>query len=130
MITINQLYTDMEPDLKTGWNKDIQKVTGLTAVKNSILGIIKTRKGTRPFQPDFGCGLSDELFENMNPLTEDTLSKSITTAISTYEPRVASVSCTVNSIYDDNTLIVTIYFTVIDNPDTINELKLSIEKNM
>lgn len=130
MITINQLYSDFDPDLGKAWNNDVIKTIGINAVKNSMMGIITTRKGTRPFMPDFGCGLTDELFENMNPLTEDTLSKNITDAIKTYEPRISSVSCSVSSIYDDNAIIVTIYFSVIDNPDTINQLKLTIEQSM
>lgn len=130
MITINQLYTDVDPDLGRAWNNDVIKTTGLTAVKNSIMGIITTKKGSRPFMPDFGCGLTDELFENMNPLTEDTLSKNISDAVNTYEPRVANINCSVSSIYDDNAIIVTIYFSVIDNPDTINQLKITIEQSM
>lgn len=129
-ITVNQMYTDLDPDMDKAWNNDVLKTSGLTAVKNSIMGIITTRKGSRPFQPDFGCGLTDELFENMNPLTEDTLSKSIIDAVNTYEPRVSSISCTVNSVYDNNSLIVNIYFSIIDNPDTINQLKLTIESSM
>ena len=129
-ITINQLYTDIDPNLKLAWNNDVAKTVGLASVRNSILGIITTTKGTRPFQPDFGCGINELLFENMNPLTSDTLNKSITSAVNTYEPRVSNINCTVNPIYDDNTIIITIYFSVIDNPDTINELKLTLESSM
>lgn len=130
MITINQLYTDIDPDLTKAWNNDVVKSVGLTAVKDSMLGIITTKKGTRPFLPDFGCGLSDELFENMNPLTSDTLSRNIVSAINAYEPRVSSITCNVDPVYDDNSILISIYFSIIDNPDTINELKLSLEQSM
>ena len=130
MITINQLYTDIDPDLSKAWNNDVVKSIGLTAVKDSMLGIITTKKGTRPFLPDFGCGLSDELFENMNPLTSDTLSRNIVSAINAYEPRVSSITCNVDPVYDDNSILISIYFSIIDNPDTINELKLSLEQSM
>lgn len=128
--TINDLYSDLDPDLTIAWNKDISKSVGMTAVKNSILGIILTKKGTRPFLPDFGCGIDDSLFEIMTPLVADTVSKNITTAVQTYEPRVASISCEVTPVYDNNTIIVTVTFSVIDNPDTINQLKLTIEQSM
>lgn len=125
-VNINLLYTDLDPNFDMAWNKDVAESVGARAVKNSILGIITTRKGSRPFQPDFGCGLSDELFENMTPLTADTIQRNITSALRNYEQRIQSLYVQVNPVYDQNSLIVTIMFSIVDNPDTLEQIKLKL----
>ncbi|ARB05982.1 hypothetical protein fHeYen901_209 [Yersinia phage fHe-Yen9-01] len=125
--TINVLYTDLDPTLGINWDKDIGKITGLRAVKNSLLGIITTRKGERAFMPDFGCNLSDELFENMTPLTADTIQRGIVASVRSYEPRIDKLNVEVTPVYDDNVLIVSIYFSIVDNPDTIEQIKVQLQ---
>lgn len=125
-VNINLLYTDLDPNFDMAWNKDVAQSVGARAVKNSILGIITTRKGSRPFQPEFGCGLSDELFENMTPLTADTIQRNIVSALRNYEPRIQSLYVQVSPVYDQNYLIVTIMFSIVDNPDTLEQIKLQL----
>ena len=125
-VNINFLYSDLDPNFDKAWNKDVAASIGARAVKNSILGIITTRKGSRPFQPNFGCGLADELFENMTPLTADTVERNIESAVRNYEPRIDKLSVNVIPVYDDYTLIVEIRFSVIDNPDDIEQIKLQL----
>ena len=126
MATINQLYTDLDMTFSRAWNNDIKKNIGIKAVKDSILLIITTRRGSRPFDPNFGCDLNKSLFENMNPLIVDTLSKNISEAIRNYEPRVKALNVDVTPQYDDNAIIVSIYFSVIDNPDDLEQLKIRL----
>ena len=128
MSTINQMYTDLNLEFKRAWNNDIKKNTGVKAIKDSLLLIITTSKGSRPFDPRFGCDLNRALFENINPLTVDTLSKNINEAIRNYEPRVKSLDVEVTPQYDDNSIIVTIYFSIIDNPDELEQLKVRLTK--
>ncbi|MFP9166895.1 GPW/gp25 family protein, partial [Enterococcus faecalis] len=108
------------------WNKDVSRSLGLRSIKNSLLGIITTRKGSRPFDPEFGCDLSDQLFENMTPLTADTVERNIESAVRNYEPRIDKLAVNVIPVYDDYTLIVEIRFSVIDNPDDIEQIKLQL----
>lgn len=126
MKTINELFKDISPELTMAWNRDVASSVGARAVKNSILGIITTQKGDKPFDPEFGCDITDSLFENMTPLTANTIEKSITSAIRTYEPRVVRLSVAVESRYDSNSVIVTVMFSILDNPDTIEQLKLQL----
>ncbi len=126
MATINQMYTDLDLNISRSWNNDVKKNIGIKAVKDSILLIVTTRKGSRPFDPLFGCDLNKSLFENMNPLTVDTLSKNINEAIRNYEPRVKQLNVDVTPQYDDNAIIVSIYFSVIDNPDDLEQLKIRL----
>ena len=128
MTTVNQMYTDLNLEFKRAWNNDIKKNTGIKAVKDYILLIITTAKGSRPFDPNFGCDLNRALFENINPLTVDTLSKNITESIRNYEPRVKRLDVDVTPQYDENSIIVTVYFSVIDNPDELEQLRVRLSK--
>lgn len=126
MANINNLYSDLDPEFKMDWSKDVARARGLRAIKNSLLGIITTRKGSRPFDPNFGCDLQDQLFENMTPLTADTVQRNIVSAIKTYEPRVSKLMVNVTPVYDNYTLIVEVQFSVIDNPDDLEQIKLQL----
>lgn len=126
MANINKLYSDIDPEMKMDWDKDVSRSLGLRSIKNSLLGIITTRKGSRPFDPEFGCDLSDQLFENMTPLTADTVERNIESAVRNYEPRIDNLAVNVIPVYDDYTLIVEIRFSVIDNPDDIEQIKLQL----
>ena len=123
---INQMYTDVSPEMTMAWNRDVSKAVGTRAVKNSLLGIITSRKGSKPFDPEFGCDMSDQLFENLTPLTANTLEKSITAAVRAYEPRIVRLSVTVTPQYDANAVIVDVRFSILDNPDTLEALKLQL----
>lgn len=126
MKNINDLYKDISPELSKSWNRDVASSVGARAVKNSLLGIITTPKGSRPFDPEFGCDIGDALFENMTPLTVSTVEKSITSAIRTYEPRILRLSVQVQAQYDNNAIIVTVMFSILDNPDALEQLKLQL----
>ncbi|AXY82708.1 baseplate wedge subunit [Acinetobacter phage vB_AbaM_Konradin] len=126
MQNINDMYTDISPEMARAWNKDVAASVGARAVKNSLLGIITTPKGSRPFDPEFGCEIGDALFENMSPLTVSTVEKSITSAIRAYEPRIVRLSVSVQAQYDNNAIIVTVMFSILDNPDTLEQLKLQL----
>lgn len=126
MANINNLYSDIDPAFKMDWDKDVARSLGLRSIKNSLLGIITTRKGSRPFDPEFGCDLSDQLFENMTPLTADTVERNIQSAVRNYEPRIEKLSVNVTPVYDDYTLIVEVRFSVVDNPDDLEQIKLQL----
>lgn len=123
---INEMYTDISPEMSMAWNRDVAKAAGTRAVKNSLLGIITSRKGSKPFDPEFGCDMSDQLFENLTPLTANTLEKSISAAVRAYEPRIVRLGVTVTPQYDANAVIVDVRFSILDNPDTLEALKLQL----
>lgn len=129
-VSINQMYTDISSEMSMAWNRDVAKSVGTRAVKNSLLGIITTRKGSKPFDPEFGCDMSDQLFENLSPLTANTLEKSITAAVRAYEPRIDRLSVSVTPQYDLNTIIVDVRFSILDNPDTLEALKLQLSNGL
>ncbi|AIZ02839.1 baseplate wedge subunit [Escherichia phage vB_EcoM_RZ] len=128
-MNINKMYSDVSPDLSTSWDKDVAKVTGARSVKNSLLGIITTRKGSRPFMPEFGCDISNQLFENITPLITDTIKRNIVSAVRNFEPRISNLQVAVVPMYDDNSIIVTVQFSIVDDPDTLEQIRIQLSQN-
>lgn len=129
MSNIDKLYSDLDPELRLAWDYDVSKTVGARSVKNSLLGIITTRKGSRPFDPDFGCDITNELFENMTPLTSDTIKRNILAAVRNYEPRINRLKVDVLPLYDDNAIIVTVQFSIVDDPDTLERIRIQMRSN-
>ncbi|WCD43661.1 baseplate wedge subunit [Escherichia phage ECML-359] len=128
-MNINKMYSDVSPNLSTSWDKDVAKVTGARSVKNSLLGIITTRKGSRPFMPEFGCDISNQLFENITPLITDTIKRNIVSAVRNFEPRISNLQVAVVPMYDDNSIIVTVQFSIVDDPDTLEQIRIQLSQN-
>ena len=68
---------------------DVRPIINEVAIKRSIMNLIKTKKGTRPFNPEYGCDISNYLFSYEPGFTEYNMKKEITNAINKYEPRVS-----------------------------------------
>jgi len=128
-INIRLLYSDIEPNLTRDWNRDVAASKGVSAVRNSLIGIVTTQKGTRPFDSSFGCDIGDQIFENMNPLTAESVRTSIVSAIRTYEPRVYNLNVEVVPDYDNNSVQVTIYYSIIDEPEEVERIKLQLSSS-
>ena len=125
MIT-DELYVDLDPTMQQSWNLDVASTKGLRAVRNSMVSIITTKKGSRPFYPEFGCDINEQLFENMTVLVADTLERNIISSIKAFEPRVDQLYVNAIPSYESNTILVEIRFSIIDNPDVIEQLKLEL----
>ncbi|AKU42847.1 baseplate hub subunit [Escherichia phage vB_EcoM-E33] len=128
-MNINKMYSDLDPEMRTSWNRDVAKATGARAVKNSLLGIITTRKGSRPFMPEFGCDISNQLFENITPLITDTIKRNIVSAVRNFEPRISALAVGVTPVYDDNSIIVTVQFSIVDDPDTLEQIRIQLSQS-
>lgn len=124
-------YSDLSPDMSMSWDKDVGVVKGSQAVKNSIIGILSTRQGSRPFDPNFGCNLTEELFENMTILTSDVISTEIVRAIKAYEPRVEkeSLRVIVTPLYDQNAVEATVVFKIISATEYYEQLTVRLGKD-
>ena len=81
---------------------DLVTVKDKAAVSQSIKGLLLTRKGERPFQPDLGSGLQDILFEPMDYGTSALIKKEITETLNRYEPRLIITGLICFPDYDNN----------------------------
>jgi phage baseplate assembly protein W len=64
-------------------------------IQESIRIILLTRKGERVMNPEFGCGIHDFVFSQMETTRIGMLEKEIQTALTLWEPRVQDVDVTV-----------------------------------
>ena len=67
---------------------DLVTVKDKAAVAQSIKGLLLTRRGERPFQPNLGSGLQDLLFEPLDYGSGALIKKEIQETINAFEPRV------------------------------------------
>jgi phage baseplate assembly protein W len=88
--------------------------TDVDAVVQGVRNLISTRKGERPFRPDFGINIVDYLFELMDESAGLQLLAEILDAVTNYEPRVIidRQRSEVTPDPDNNTLEVSLFFEV------------------
>lgn len=79
-------FSDVNPDVVV--SSPYELVYDEEAIKKSILTILGTRRGTRPFRRNFGSDMMDILFDPMDDFTGERIKSSIVDAIQEWEPRV------------------------------------------
>jgi len=113
-------YSDFLPDFKTHPVKqDLLRNTNEEAVKQSIRNILLTNRGDRLYDSNFGSDIRKILFENFSPAMESVLADLIRTAIENHEPRAKIINIFVNSNVDENYLVATLVFSVINKEEPI-----------
>ena len=110
--TINRRFKDIDLDMIIHpHTNDVVGRYDDDALVGSILNIIKTRKGERVFQPDFGSTIYNSLFEPMSQATRISLEAQIENALHQHEPRIQVDYIGVKDDVDENRYNVTIGFT-------------------
>lgn len=99
--------------------KDIFLLSNEDSVKQSILSILLTNRGERPFSPLFGSDINKILFENVTPQTTTQLISFITNAIENFEPRANLINVLASPLPDENAYTVTVVFSVINKTEPI-----------
>lgn len=114
------LYSDLGKDLTLNpVTNDVSILTNEEAVKESIRNLVFTNRGERLFQPEVGCDVLSQLFENFTQDTIDTVRNMILETLRAYEPRADVLGVDVGGDIDSNELIVTISFLLINSNDPI-----------
>lgn len=126
-VTINSKHNRIFKDLdllfianpNTG---DIVKKFDEDAIKASIHNLILTRNYERLFHSEIGSPVLGLLFEPAGPMLNNLLKRAISDTIDAFEPRVNLKDVIVNSDTDNNSVYVSIVFTIINTtqPVTLN----------
>ena len=113
MATYKKSYKDLSFDFtanpQTG---DVATVKDAVSVKRGIKNVLLTAPFERLFQPEFGSGIKNILFEPMTPLTEQRLSDACAAAIDAWEKRASVINIAVISEEEYNRYRVAIKFSI------------------
>ena len=117
----SERYSDFYNNFNKNFGtKDLARITNEDSIINSLKNIILTRKGERPFQPEFGCNISGLLFENFSKFTTDAIETEIRTAVENFEPRIKTIKVNATETQDSHAIELKLFFTTINNPDNIS----------
>jgi phage baseplate assembly protein W len=76
------------PPAFTAGGAQVQTVAGEDDIEQSLGLLLATRRGERVMVPDFGCDLSEFLFEEISPALVGQVRDLVSDAILNHEPRV------------------------------------------
>lgn len=112
--TPKRIYKDIDMSFKANvLTKDVGKKFDVNAVKQSLKNVLLTQKGEKPFNPNYGSGIYDLLFEPMDYLVSSVMQKEIETTIENYEPRVELIDVECEPNFDLEQYEIRIEFYVI-----------------
>lgn len=80
------------------------------AIKNNLINFFSTRKGERVFNPFFGSAVQNILFENIDPVSIETIRQIIKDELGRYFPFVSLKELTVNFEDTSNSLFIGITY--------------------
>lgn len=91
--------------------RDVASKSDDNAIRGALRNLIMSRNYDKPFEPDFGCQLTNLLFEQIDQFTVSVAERVLYNTITKYEPRVdvLSVELSPNNT-DDNELFITIIY--------------------
>ena len=106
---------------------NMKLVANAESIKQSVKNIVLTNFYERPYQPELGGDVLAQLFENMSPITEYNVTQNIRQALENNEPRAIVEDIITTPVEDQNTLRVTIKFSVRNIPEPI-EVDVLLER--
>jgi len=125
-----RLYKDIALSFeRNAATKDVIVKKDVDAVKQSVRNLILTNHYERPFQPEIGSGISNLLFEPLDPITANSLTRVIGEVITNFEPRAQLISVDAQPDYNSNSYEVTINFRVINVPGELVSLTTMLERS-
>jgi phage baseplate assembly protein W len=90
-------------------------------VEEAIAIILGTAPGERPMRPEFGCGIHDYVFENVDPYTLGRLEHEIYIALDRWEPRIEVLDVTFDlSGVDHGELLIEVEYAIRPRNDVRN----------
>ena len=129
IVSRNKIYSDLDLGFRinpvTG---NIAKKTDIESIKQSVLNILLTSPGERPFDPDFGCDLRGLLFENFDSIVKATIEDQIVTSLTIYEPRIRILDIVIDDESDRNAINVTLEVQIVSPEETITSISFAIER--
>ena len=107
---------------------DLVQVKDKDAIVQAIQGILLTRKGERPFQPNLGCDVQNMLFEPLDYASAGTIKQEIRETINRYELRVTVTEIECTPDFDNNGYDVQVQYTIVGRNDIPVAVEFILER--
>ena len=102
-------YKDLDFTFKQNPNtNDVGIKKDNASISQSVLNILRTNHGERPFDYNFGANLTAYLFENMTNTTAANMATSIEVALGNYEPRIEVLNVNIRAQAAENDVFITV----------------------
>jgi hypothetical protein len=98
------------------------------AVKQSVLNILQTERGEKPFQPTFGVGLRNYLFEPFDSSIGTLVEEDVTFSLENFEPRIELQKVEAKERIDRNALQITVTGRIRSPEPTPIEISFIVER--
>lgn len=127
-------YSDFDINFsKNSFTGDVAIRREANSVKQSIMNLLLTRKGERPFNPSYGVGIGDILFENFGDvIILPKLNRDIEEHIDAFEPRATFDFLELDDgLIDSNTVSLTVHYFILNyrrQPEQEDSLTIGIKK--
>lgn len=95
--------------------KQLARTVDVDSVAQSIRNLVLTNLGERPFQPNLGSNVRAALFEPADEVTATRISEAIRNVVEYSETRAQLLDVSVTLGPNDNSMVVTIIFSVINS---------------
>ena len=121
-------YKDLDFTFKQNPNtNDVGIKKDNASISQSVLNILRTNHGERPFNYNFGANLRAYLFENMTNITAANMSTSINLALNNYEPRIEVLNTNVQTREEDNEVYITVTGKILSTNEIV-DISTTIER--
>ena len=107
---------------------DLVTVKDKAAIVQAITGLLLTRKGERPFQPNLGSGIQSLLFEPLDYGSASILKSKVGNVLNQYEPRIVVDSIRCEPDFDNNGYEVELSYTIIGREDAPIAVEFFLER--
>lgn len=101
-----------------------QTYTTQEQIKSNIINYVLTDRGERVFNPTFGSNIRASVFENITPNLLQNLQITLQEDLQINFPSVNFSKIEITPDYDMNTINITIYYSVYNNP--ITEINITL----
>lgn len=129
-IIASKFPVDTLPDVAVGVSlpftgKAVFNQTFITKdqIKTNLINFFLTNKGERYFNPNFGSGLRDSLFEMIDSNTLDNLDNKIKEELSIYFPTVKIENLEINALPNENIINMVLAYRVLNQ--SLDEIEIN-----
>lgn len=107
---------------------DLVTVKDKAAVVQSIMSLLFTNKGERPFKPDLGCDVRKSLFEPLDYATAGLIRSQVLDVLRKYEPRINVDNVIAIVDEENNGYSIEVEYTIVGRDDTPVGIEFFLER--